>query len=597
MEQMQRRSGVTYGLRFKITLTFFLISALVSALLTVSSYEILNRALFTNLQGRVGNLTRIGSALVDSGALRRLLANMRATLSPEQMQAVELSDDYRVVSDELNRIRDTDKRLVRYVYLFAPTDNVNTTLYVVDADVLALLARRAAGEKIDDADISQFGTEFDVSTYPTARQVIRDRTPLVEKSYTYDDAFKVNSVTGYAPVFDTDGTTMLAVLGLDMVDADVRGVLLSTTRLSLIIIAAAMVLALGSAVFLGALFTRSIISLERVVRRFGENDLEVRAEVKTRDEVGKLGTSFNQMAETIQKYSAQLEALLDAYGRFVPQDFLRYLDKKSVLDVKLGDQVQKEMTVLFSDIRSFTELSETMSPAENFNFLNSYLSRVGPEIRAYHGFIDKYIGDAIMALFPDSADDAIHAALAMLEKLKEYNGHRRSSGYAPISIGIGIHTGKLMLGTLGEHERMDGSVIADAVNLCSRLQGLTKIYGGSILVTGHTIGLMEDSDHHYHRFLDRVRVRGRKDTVMIHEVYDMDPPAMRDAKKATTTDFLAALQSYYARDIDTAEKQFRALRRRSPSDKILDIYIVRCARLRTTGFPEGWTGVESITLK
>jgi two-component system sensor histidine kinase ChiS len=358
-----------------------------------------------------------------------------------------------------------------------------------------------------------------------------------------------------------------------------------------------MVLALGSAVFLGVLFTRGIISLDQVVRRFGESNLDVRAEVKSRDEVGRLGTSFNQMAETIQSYSAQLEALLGAYGRFVPQDFLRFLEKKSVLDVKLGDQVQKEMTILFSDIRSFTQLSESMTPAENFNFLNSYLSRVGPEIRAHNGFIDKYIGDAIMALFPDSPDDAVNAALAMLEKLREYNEHRRSSGYLPISVGMGIHTGMLMLGTLGEHERMDGSVIADAVNLCSRLQGLTRIYGGSILVTGHTLGLLKDTGNHSHRFLDRVRVKGRKDTVMIHEIYDADSPAFREKKKATTPDFLTALQAYYARNVAAAEKQFRELKRQSPNDKILDIYIVRCARLRLGGFPEGWTGVESITLK
>jgi class 3 adenylate cyclase len=596
-ETTTHRSGANFSLRVKITLTFFVISALVSALLSVSSYEILNRALFANLQGRVANLTQIGSGLITTTALKRLSGKMSATLLPDQVRAIELSTDYRTVSDELNRIRDTEKGLVRFVYLFVPTDNVNTTLYAVDADVLPLLAKRAAGEKIDDADISHFGSEFDVSLYPVARQVIRERIAHVEQSYTYDEAFKVRSLSGYAPVFDTDRTTLIAVLGLDMVDSDVRAVLESTTRLSILIIAAAMILALGSAVFLGVLFTRGIVSLDRVVRRFGDNNFDVRAQVKSRDEVGRLGTSFNQMAETIQRYSAQLEALLAAYGRFVPQDFLRFLDKKSVLDVKLGDQVQKDMTILFSDIRSFTQLSESMTPAENFNFLNSYLSRVGPEIRSHNGFIDKYIGDAIMALFPDSADDAVHAALAMLHKLKEYNEHRRSSGYTPISIGIGIHTGRLMLGTVGEHERMDGSVIADAVNLCSRLQGLTRIYGGSILVTGHTLGLMKDAVHHYHRFLDRVRVKGRKDTVMIHEVYDSDPPAVREKKKAITPDFLAALKAYYARDLAAAEKEFRELKRQSPNDRILDIYIVRCARLRRGGYPEGWTGVESITLK
>ena len=108
----------------------------------------------------------------------------------------------------------------------------------------------------------------------------------------------------------------------------------------------------------------------------------------------------------------------------MPHDFLRFLGKGSIIEVKLGDQVQKEMTVLFSDIRSFTTLSEYMTPEENFKFLNSYLNRIGPEIRSHNGFIDKYIGDAIMALFPERPDDAVRAAVAMREKLREYNDER-----------------------------------------------------------------------------------------------------------------------------------------------------------------------------
>jgi two-component system sensor histidine kinase ChiS len=255
------------------------------------------------------------------------------------------------------------------------------------------------------------------------------------------------------------------------------------------------------------------------------------------------------------------------------------------------------MSVLFSDIRSFTSLSESMTPRENFNFLNSYLSRVGPEIRSHNGFIDKYIGDAIMALFPDSVDDAVRAAIAMIQKLEEYNEHRRSSGYAPISVGIGIHSGRIMLGTLGEHERMDGSVIADAVNLSSRLQGLTRIYGGSILITGFALGQMKNPDQFQHRFIDRVRVKGRHETVMIHEIFDTDPRAVRECKTRTNKELLAAITAYYARDIAGAASLFSALKSKGLNDRIVDIYLVRCKRLLATGMPEGWTGVEVITLK
>ncbi|MCZ0900792.1 adenylate/guanylate cyclase domain-containing response regulator, partial [Microcoleus sp. HI-ES] len=174
--------------------------------------------------------------------------------------------------------------------------------------------------------------------------------------------------------------------------------------------------------------------------------------------------SLNQ----IESSKSELEKIAAASARFVPREFLKFLKRESIVDARLGDSVQAEMTIMFADIRSFTSLSESMSPRENFEFLNSYLSRVGPVIREYNGFIDKYIGDGIMALFPNRAEDAVQAAIEMQHQVKIYNRHRQNSGYQPISIGIGLHTGTLMLGTIGEAERMESTVISDAVNLASR---------------------------------------------------------------------------------------------------------------------------------
>jgi class 3 adenylate cyclase len=418
---------------------------------------------------------------------------------------------------------------------------------------------------------------------------------MVEPNFTRDEEFKVNSLTGYAPILGREGR-LLGVLGIDMVDTDVRAALRNATLVTSIVIGATLLLAIVSSVLMGTLFTRGIISLDDVVRRFGKENLEVRAEVRTRDEVGRLGASFNSMAETIQEYSARLEALLSAYGRFVPHELLRLLDKGSILDVKLGDQTEKEMTVLFSDIRSFTSLSETMTPFENFNFINSYLRRMGPEIRANRGFIDKYIGDAIMALFPQSPDDAIAAALAMQERLREYNVHRAKSGYRPISLGTGVHTGSLMLGTVGEHERMDGSVIADAVNLCSRLQALTRVYGAQILTTGRTLKSLAEPARFPCRFIDRVRVRGKNETILLFEVIDGGGPAQERRKLSYRKELSRALRLYFARDFAAALGAVKSLRERNPEDEVLRIYQKRCELLVDLGAPEDWEGVEDIEL-
>ncbi|RKZ82045.1 MAG: diguanylate cyclase, partial [Candidatus Parabeggiatoa sp. nov. 1] len=179
---------------------------------------------------------------------------------------------------------------------------------------------------------------------------------------------------------------------------------------------------------------------------------------------------LQQMNLQLEQSNREQAALINAYERFVPRQFLSLLDKKSILDINLGDQIEKEMTILFTDIRGFTSLSETLTLQDNFEFLNSYLGQMGLIIKAHHGFIDKFIGDAIMALFPTGADDAVCAGIAMLKRLTEYNNLLQHASFEPINIGIGINTGPLMLGILGGQERMEGTVIADAVNVAARVE-------------------------------------------------------------------------------------------------------------------------------
>lgn len=173
-------------------------------------------------------------------------------------------------------------------------------------------------------------------------------------------------------------------------------------------------------------------------------------------------------------------ALSNAAKRFVPNEFISLLGHKSLADVKLGEQVYQEMSILFTDIRNFTALSEALTPQENFQFINHYLSWMEPAIIENRGFIDKYMGDAIMALFSGTADDAVKAGISLLVRLQQFNEERVKEGWEPIKIGIGINTGSLLLGTVGGTQRMDTTVISDAVNLASRLEGLTKQYGISM---------------------------------------------------------------------------------------------------------------------
>lgn len=297
------------------------------------------------------------------------------------------------------------------------------------------------------------------------------------------------------------------------------------------------------------------------------------------------------------KTHLNLHQINTAYGRFVPHEFLKILGRESILDVRLGDQVQGEMTILFSDIRSFTKISESMSPKENFDFLNDYLQRITPSIRKNNGFIDKYIGDAIMALFPQRPENAVSAAIDVLKQVQEYNIIGLQKWGSPINIGIGLNAGKLMLGTIGDKDRMDGTVISDAVNLASRLEGLCKIYGASIAISEHTLNAVDNQDRFHYRFLGKIQVKGKKEVVSVFEIYDGDPEVIIALKIKTKPDFEGGLNAYFQKEFADSVVLFKKVLNANPDDKTARLYLERSAQYVVHGVPEDWEGVETFSSK
>ncbi|MGH7661681.1 MAG: adenylate/guanylate cyclase domain-containing protein [Vulcanimicrobiaceae bacterium] len=295
--------------------------------------------------------------------------------------------------------------------------------------------------------------------------------------------------------------------------------------------------------------------------------------------------------------TAVLQLVTDASARFVPQEFLDNLDRKTIAEVKLGDHVQRDMTVLFTDIRDFTALSEQLTPQQNFNFLNSYLKHVTPIIRNHHGFIDKYIGDAVMALFPDKASDAITASIEVLNQVNRYNAGRRRAGYVPIEIGIGMHRGDLILGTVGEGNRMQTTVIADAVNVASRIEGLTKTFGVPLLLSKAVLDAVEDSSKYKLRHLGAVKAKGKKHSVEVYECFNTDPLELREHKEATAEQFEAAMNEFRKGMFLSAGKVFSRIAEMNKDDTVAAYYRDRCTLTVVSGRKGEWDGAESIEVK
>jgi class 3 adenylate cyclase/HAMP domain-containing protein len=520
------------------------------AFVAVSTFTGASSKVEEEIRFRLAALAQAGQHAIDGDAVDRI-----------QRPSDYLGEDYNKVAEELDTL------------LGGSSDPWNQRIF---ANIVKLY--NGMFYIMDDSSAG-YGVLYPLPVAPFDRyKEALDSGRIVTYEYTDADGTFLEAA---APVRNGQGATV-AVLYVGSSKDDLmllqaefqRGVTVNAA-----IVAGALLVAI---VLVSMFLLLSVGRLRGAVGRMSKGDWGVQVRIRSRDEIGDLGQGFNVMSSSLKRHITEVTSMSDAYARFVPREFLRFLRKEKIEEIALGNQVEMDMGILFADIRSFTEISESMKPQENFNFLNSYLSRMGPVIRRHGGFIDKYLGDGIMALFPRIAGDGVRAAVEMQGELVVYNGHRAKSGYRPISVGVGVHAGRVMLGILGELERLEGTVIADAVNLTSRLQGLTKTYGARIVTSDEAVRSMGDKAPE-HRFLGRALVRGRSRAVSIVEVFAADPPAEMKLKRDTKSLFEQAVRHFLGGKKAEALRGFNAVRDANPADKAAVFYIAACTRWKTGG--------------
>jgi class 3 adenylate cyclase/HAMP domain-containing protein len=325
-------------------------------------------------------------------------------------------------------------------------------------------------------------------------------------------------------------------------------------------------------IFVSYFMMAAIRNLRKGVQEIAGGAWDARVTIRTRDEVQDLGDGFNSMAESIRKYISEISEINRVYFKFIPYQFMDYLKISNITELKLGAHAQGFMSVMFCDIRSFTSHSEAITPKENFEFVNRFLSLTGPEIRLHKGFIDKYIGDAIMALFPDP-NDALDAAISMYRKTCIDSTTRITIGREPIAIGIGIYTGPVMLGIVGEEERMSSTVISDSVNIASRIESLTKKYGTGLLISKSTLNSISHPEKYSYRFLGNIQVKGKNEPVAIFEILDCLDDKIRDKRLATKEPFESAIKAYHRGNFGQAEAWFSEVLETDNNDPAANMYI------------------------
>lgn len=274
----------------------------------------------------------------------------------------------------------------------------------------------------------------------------------------------------------------------------------------------------------------------------------------------------------LAKLNNDLERKIDIFNKFVPVEFLNMLGVDKETDyIELGYNKPRNITILFSDIRSFTALSDRMSSDKVFKFVNDYLSIIVPKIVKHNGFIDKYIGDAIMAIF-SSPDDAIKASIDMMRALSSYNKHRINEGKEKINIGIGINTGQTSMGTIGFANHIETTVIGSTVNVAARLESLSKQYKLPIIISNTTASLLNKNDFSL-RYLDYVKVRGIKESVDIYELLNHLPSKEQQTKENMSDKYQLAVEEYHQGEYEEARRLFEHCQKLLPDDIAIQQYL------------------------
>ena len=428
-----------------------------------------------------------------------------------------------------------------------------------------------------------------------------DTEQIVELSSEYNAYFAGESETGMfnlngeefvslrTPLVVRDEITLSALVQQSLPDAlapyralEQRLIVLFALGISL---SALMALLLGRSV------SQPVLSLVRRVHKIEQGDYSSEAMTGRSDEIGQLETSVNTMAVGL----AEKEKVRDLLGKVVSREIAEELMDG---ELKLGGETRRA-TILFSDIRDFTNLCEGRAPESILEMLNDYLSEVSTAIEDNKGVVDKYIGDAVMALFgaPLSSDldttNALHAALAMKSKVDALNARNQAKGVPLMTTGIGLHTGEVVAGNLGSSNRMNYTVIGDTVNLASRLEALTKQYGAGIMVSEDT---RKEGNGFLYRELDMVRVKGKDQPVRIYELLGREGELSGEIMDGADM-FEQVLVAYRNCQWDTADKLLQQLLVMDSSSKLYQLFRNRIITCKETPPEDNWDGVFTFQSK
>ncbi len=631
---------ILFPFRYKLGIAIGVLSVIVSGSTLFYFFKQVQDAVWIQMGYRLEDVGRTSAAFMSDEDLKSILAvkkmlgevggvtkesfpegpgEYNEILTDEQMEKIHSSPEFQHVVQFLRKIKIGTKKtypehgvlqqepfdpahpvLLRYAYILTKiqqSPDGNVVQFIADADYTEF-DYNSNGKIEENEESTTSGTLFDVSEYPALLQSFQGNIES-DSEYTVD-TFGV-FLSSYIPVKDNNGE-VVAIIGLDMKADDEYNMINQVFYLYIGLVAVSVFFSITVAVFIAGFMTRPLNTLRVGAEQVKNRDFDTVMDIKTNDEMELLASAFNDMVAEIRNYSESMEKQNQAFFRFVPNQFLQILGKKSAMEIAMGDSNRNRMTILFSDIRSFTSISEGLTPEDNLKFLNEYIQRMEPAIKSVGGFVDKFVGDGIMALFIDtdsgsSASNAVRAAITMREELNKYNTERQLVGNDRIEMGIGISTGDVILGTVGSSSRLDTTVIGNTVNVASRLESLTAQYRLPVLVSEDTIELLSEQEKESVRLVDMVIVKGQTRTIKIYEIFGYESENALGHKIKSKEVLYRAMDEYRKGNFEQAMEGFQNAKAMTPNDVLPVIYMNRCKKYLEQGTDEHWDGILRLTRK
>ncbi len=318
-----------------------------------------------------------------------------------------------------------------------------------------------------------------------------------------------------------------------------------------------------------ALITSPIRKVQRAVVKLESGHLDEDIKIGAGKEFSIIEKGLNKINTNYKESKLLFDRLNYEYSKYLPQQFVKALGKKSILELSLGCNIQKEITTMFIDIRNSTKTSYTLSLSENFTFINKYLGIIGPIVRKHEGFVDKYLGDGVLAIFlkPEQALDAGS------EIIKAINTDSKALGIYSTEVGIGIHTGEVVIGVIGDKKRLSATVISDSVNSASYLERQNRTLGSNLLFTKNTLNALDKRYKLNYRYVGTFELT-KDNSISIFESLDCFEDKKRQSLIETKTEFENGVRCFELNG-SSCKKAFENCLQKEKSDKVAKYYLAK----------------------